>query len=143
MTACRLIATPGPRPSVGLRFEFVNDGSEPWTGRVFEPAIPWDLAVRAGGEEVRVRQPPLDVASRARRLSLAPGETAEVECPILLVFEGGEPPPDDPFVWVLAVRPPVELELSATIGGPGESHQIEPARVRVDGPGADAGPSPM
>jgi hypothetical protein len=108
----RLLAYPGPRPSISLAFELHNDGGEDWSGVVVEPAVPWDLRAWVDGAEVVVRKPMLELPSHVRSLSLAPGERAELPCPVVLVFEER---PDDAFLWSLDTPPPAALELEATV----------------------------
>ena len=127
MTA-RIAAHPGPRPSISLGIELENTGAEEWSGTVFEPLVPWDLRAWVDGREVAVRQPELDLAVRARRLRLAPGERTELPSPIVLVFEE-DAPPDDPFVWVLGSPPAAAVDLEATITAGGE--QLTAARTTV------------
>jgi hypothetical protein len=109
--SARLLTYPGPRPSVSLAFELANDGAEAWSGRIIEPVVPWDLVARVDGRQVKVRQPMLDLPSRARSLNLAPGERLQLPCPIVLVFTER---PDDRFIWSLDT-PPAAVELQATL----------------------------
>jgi hypothetical protein len=122
----RIAAHPGPRPSISLGIEFENTSTQAWSGTLFEPIVPWDLRAWVDGRQVSVRQPPLDIAVRPRRLRLAPGERTELPSPIVLAFDDDE----SPFVWVLAT-PPAAVELQASIEVDGEPVAMERIEVRL------------
>ncbi len=123
-----LLAYPGPRPSISLAFELLNDGASDWSGTVVEPAVPWDLRAWVDGAEVVVRKPMLDLPSRASSLRLAPGERKQLPSPIVLVFEER---PDDAFLWSLDTPPPATIELEATMTAGGETLRSERTAVTL------------
>jgi hypothetical protein len=126
--SARIAAHPGPRPSISLGFELENTGGRQWSGTVFEPVIPWDLRAYVDGEQVRVRQPALDIGVRPRRIRLAPGERTELPSPIVLVFDEE---PDSPRTWSLATPPPDAVELEATLTISGEQVELPRTSVRL------------
>ena len=125
----RIAAHAGPRPSISLAIVLENAGADDWSGKVLEPVIPWDLRAWVDGQEVAVRQPPLDVGVRPRRIALAPGEHIELSSPIVLVFDE---PQDNAFVWALGTPPvpAVELEASLKVG----AEQVRAPRTVVQLP---------
>ena len=129
--SARFAPHPGPRPSISLGIELENSGAEPWAATIFQPVVPWDLRAWVGGEEVRVRQPELDLQVRPRPVSLAPGERTELASPIVLIFEEDGERPDSPFVWVLATPPPDAVDLEATITASGEPLPLQRTTVRL------------
>lgn len=111
---CRLVAYPGPEPTISLGFELENSGPDTWRGDVLEPVLPWDLRAWVAGVEVRVDQPALDLPGRRRSLELEPGESVELPSPIVLAFGDSPSPGSSPFVWTL-LSPPAEVELQASV----------------------------
>jgi len=129
--SARIAAHPGPRPSISLGIELANAGDADWSGTVFEPLVPWDLRAWVDGREVKVRQPPLDLAVRPRQVRLGPGERTELPSPIVLIFEEDGPRPDSAFVWVLAAPPPAAVDLTASIKAGDETLELERTTVRL------------
>ena len=129
--SARIAAHPGPRPSISLGVELVNGGEAEWRGTLFEPLVPRELRAWVDGREIKVRQPPLDLAVRAREVRLAPGERTELASPILLIFEEDGVRPDDPFVWVLGSPPPASVELAGSVGTVAEPLELERTTVRL------------
>jgi hypothetical protein len=124
----RIVAHPGP--SISLAIELANDGDADWSGKVFEPVIPWDLKAWVDGNEVRVSQPALDVGVRPRSIRLAPGERTELPSPIVLVFEDAEKS-DSPFIWTLKSAPAAEVGLEATVTAGGAKLKAPRTTVRM------------
>jgi hypothetical protein len=129
--SARIAAHPGPRPSISLGIELENAGTGEWAATILEPVVPWDLRAWVGDEEVRVRQPELDLGVRPRRVSLAPGERTELASPIVLIFEEDGERPDSAFVWVLATPPVASVDLQATVTAGGEQLQMPRTTVRL------------
>jgi hypothetical protein len=111
---CRIVAYPGPRPSISLAFELENAGAGDWAGEVLEPIVPFDLRAWIDGQEVRVSKPALDIGARDRVVHLPPGERIELHSPIVLVFEESRVE-DDPFTWTIEAPAPAAVELEASV----------------------------
>ena len=129
--SARIAAHPGPRPSISLGIELANGGEGEWRATLFEPLVPWDLRAWVDGQEVKVRQPALDLSVRPRQVRLGPGERTELPSPIVLIFEEDGERPDSPFVWVLGAPPPASVDLAASIKAGAETLQLERTTVRL------------
>lgn len=120
MLTCELELIAISNGEVGLVFKVSSPGQQPVTVNYFEPFIDFDLSVWSGEEPVRVSQPAYDAPAEPQTVTIAPGETVQIDTPINLRFAeaGGSPVASEPTVWTLEHEPaPVRLRVLLRLEG--------------------------
>ena len=103
-----------------------NPTKQPISLATYEPFLQLHVRATAGGAELRVEQPALDIPVQPKTITIQPAGSTELATPVRLRLRAGAPPSQDPFVWSIAHEPAgvqltFTLELSPPFDQPCES----------------------
>jgi hypothetical protein len=115
---CRVVVTPASASDYGLRFQLSNPTTQEITLDTVEPFLQFRVRATAGGAEVPVVEPALDLPVQPKTITIPPSGSVELVTPIRLRFGAG-PASQDRFVWSIARAPQgVQLAFTLTLPAP-------------------------
>jgi hypothetical protein len=118
-TPCRAVLSTPADGNVGVRFVLTNGTKAPISLETYQPFLQFRVRAFAGGAELPVVQPPLDLPVQPVTVTVPPSGTAELASPVTLRFHTGGPASTDPFVWSIAHEPArVRLTFSLDLPAP-------------------------
>jgi hypothetical protein len=129
MLTCELEALSTFGGEIALSFHLRNPSDHPINIRYFKPFVGFDLSVYADDGQISIVQPAYDTGLQPISITLAAGETTQIDTPIRLRFDpnvktsGG----DVPTLWTLRHLPvPVLLRAIVQLSGA----TVTPCEVR-------------
>lgn len=114
---CRALLTPAADGELGVRFALSNPTSEPIALDTYQPFLQFRVRATAGGAELPVAQPTLDLPVQPVTLTVPAGGSLELVTPVRLRFQAQGVASQDRFVWSIA-HAPEGVQLTFTLDLP-------------------------
>jgi hypothetical protein len=116
-TPCRAFLTPAADGEFGVRFALSNPTSEPIALDTYQPFLQFRVRATAGGTNLAVTQPALDLPVQPVTLNVPAGGSLELVTPVRLRFQAQGAASQDRFVWSIA-HGPKGVQLTFTLDLP-------------------------